>query len=111
MRSGKAAGIFRRVNFPRLSLLAAALLLTGCQTYTKLRVTNYRGDLVADWVAEGHVSKRGPVYKIKAVERTSPPPYSQTTHYPNGWQTTVAGPNIVRWNCGKPFWLYQLDGY
>ncbi len=99
------------MNFLRLSLLAAVLIFNGCQTYTKLRVTSYRGDLIADWIAEGAVHKKGPSYEIKAVERTSGPPFSQTTHYPNGWRTTVAGPNIVRWRTGKPFWLYQLDGY
>ena len=44
-------------------------------------------------------------------ERTSPEPGAQTTRYPNGWYTIVNGPHIVRWACGKPFWLYQLDGY
>ncbi len=94
----------------RFSLLA--LILTGCQTtYTRLSVTNYRGERIADWIAEGHVEKIGPVYKIKAVERTSGPPYSQSTHYPNGWTTFVTGPNIIHYQTGKPFWLYEMDGY
>lgn len=98
------------MRFLRLLPIAAALLLSACQTYTKFRVTNYRGDLIAEWIAEGDVDRVGPGYKIKAVERTSGPPLSQTTYYPNGWRTTVAGPHIVRWRTSKPEWLRELDG-
>ena len=100
--------------FRSLVVLTSVLAVIGCQTtkrYTKFRVTNYRGELVADWTAEGSIRKVDNGYRIKAIERTSAPPHSETTRYPNGWITTVDGPHIVRWECGKPFWLYQLDGY
>ncbi len=104
-------------------LLAGVLFVTGCQSpradskgsqteFTKFRVTNYRGDLIADWVAEGKYQKTDrDGYLIKAVERTSGPPYSQTTRYPNGWNTTVAGPHIIHWLCPKPRWLAEMDGF
>jgi hypothetical protein len=104
----------------RVALLILVLTVAGCHTaadttsatqYMKLRVTNYRGELVADWIAEGPVQKTDNGYRIKAIERTSPPPGAETTRYPNGWNTFVNGPHIVRWPCGKPLWLYQLDGY
>lgn len=109
----------RRVKFLRHMLLAlgAVIAISGCQTrrgnveYTKFRVTNYRGELVANWIAEGSTRRVGDSFKIRAVERTSGAPYPQTTRYPNGWKTTVAGPHIVYWRCGKPLWLYELDGY
>ncbi len=100
--------------FRPLIVLASVWAVIGCQTpmhYTKFRVTNYRGELVADWTAEGAIRKVDNGYRIKAVERTSAPPHAETTRYPNGWMTIVDGPHIVRWECGKPFWLYQLDGY
>ncbi len=91
-------------------LAGFALALASCQTsYTKFRVTNYRSDLVADWIAEGRYRKVGTGYEIKAVERTSGPPYMQMTRYPNGWRTTVDGPHIVFWRCGKPLWLHELE--
>ena len=98
------------MSFSRLCLLVIGVFLAGCQTtYTKFRVTNYRSELIADWIAEGGYSKVGTGYKIKAVERTSAPPYAQISRYPNGWRTTIDGPHIVYWRCGKPLWLYELD--
>jgi hypothetical protein len=97
----------------RILPLLVFLCLAGCQTtakYTKFRVTNYRGELVADWIAEGSFRKVDKGYQIKAIERTSGPPFSRTIHYPNGWRTVIDGPHIVYWQCGKPFWLYAIDG-
>jgi len=109
----------RRVKFLHLLLLSlfAVLAMSGCQTprrqaeYTKFQVTNYRNELVATWIAEGPTRRVGDGFKIRAVERTSGPPYPENTRYPNGWKTTVAGPHIVYWRCGKPLWLYEMDGY
>ena len=97
---------FRAVKF--LPLLAFAFL-TGCQTYTKLTVTDYHGDCVADWIAEGSVRKVEQGYAIKAVERRSSLPNEVVNKYPNGWHTTVVGPNIVRQSVDKPVWLVELD--
>jgi hypothetical protein len=101
----------------RFLLPAAVLALSACQAlplyssaYTHFRVTNYRGDLIADWVAEGSYRRFGDAYEIKAVERTSGPPLSQTTRYPNGWRTVINGPHIIRTPTGKPYWLYRIDG-
>ena len=96
--------------------VTCALLLGACCSvpffsgnYTKFRATDPRGNLVAEWIAEGSFKSVAGGFSIKAVERTSGPPLSQNTHYPNGWQTTVACPNIVYYRCGKPLWLYQID--
>lgn len=87
------------------------MLFAACQTpYTKFEVTNHRGEMIAEWIAEGlYWRTEDGMYRIKAVQRVSGPPYSQETHYPNGWQTLVSGPHIVHWRCGKPLWLYEMD--
>ncbi len=98
-----------------LPLLAALLFLTGCQTsqtstkFTKLRATNHRGELIAEWIARGRVRATENGYRITAVERLSAPPYPTLTTYPDGWRTNVVGPHIVRWRCPKPLWLAELD--
>ena len=68
------------MKFLRFFLPLCAVALGACQSmpystgiYTKFRVTNYRGDLVADWIAEGPYHAVGDGYEIKAVERTSGP--------------------------------------
>lgn len=106
-------GIVRAVNsLCRLPLLAALVLVTGCQTtkFTKLRVTNHRGEMIAEWTAKGAVSATERGYRITAVERLSGPPYSTYTRYPDGWRTNAVGPHILRWRCQKPLWLAELDG-
>ena len=106
------AGIVRAVKFSRLlSALAMLSLCAGCQTtrYTKLRATDYSDRLIAEWVAEGDIDKVENGYRITAVERLSGPPFMTLSKYPDGWRTTVTGPHIVRWRCGKPLWLYDLE--
>jgi len=120
------------VKLPSLAWLLAALpLLTGCETYytqlwattprgaqvassatfyTRLRITNPRGELIADWVARGPVWHVEAGYRITAVERTEGCPYPHTARYPDGWSTTVVGPNIRRWRCAKPAWLAEESG-
>jgi hypothetical protein len=103
---------FRRMKFPRLLLLLAALALTtGCASnrYTMLRVTDHRGGLIAEWVARGYVKRTDQGYRITAVERISGPPHSLLSKYPDGWHTTVTGPHILRWRCGQPYWLYEYE--
>lgn len=108
-------GKFRCMKFPRLLALVALLLVTGCVTdqqeskYTKLRVTDEQGDLIAEWVAKGYVLRVDKGYRITAVERLSAPPHPILSKYPDGWRTTVTGPHILRWQCGKPYWLYELE--
>ena len=104
-------GKFRRMKLPRLLLLLAALVLTsGCASrYTKLRVTGHRGELLAEWVARGHIERVERGYRITAVERISGPPFSLLSKYPDGWRTTVTGPHILRWRCGQPYWLYLYE--
>ncbi len=56
--------------------LLALVFLTGCQTYTKLSVTDDQGDRIADWIAEGSVKKVEQGYEITAVcRRTEIPPW------------------------------------
>ena len=94
-----------------LPIASAALLLCGCQnTFTRFRVTNYRDELVAEWVARGFVEPLERGYGITAVERKSGPPYSQVTRYPDGWPTVVTGSHIQHWHCPKPQWLAEYDG-
>ena len=105
-------GKFRRMKFPRLlPLLAVLVLAGGCASghYTKLRVTNHRGEIMAEWVARGHILRSEKGYRITAVERRSGPPHPIFSKYPDGWHTTVTGPHILHWRCGKPFWLYELE--
>ena len=77
----------------------------------RVRVTNLRGELVADWVAEGAVTRTARGYQFRAVERTSAPPYMMTTQYPHGRRTEVSGANIVVTPASKPYWLFAMDGY
>jgi len=120
-----AAAILRGVRFFRsILLLSAATLLWGCESfsytsnvfsrnrpYRKVRVTNLEGGLIADWIAEGFVHRSGNGYRFKAVQRLSGDPLPQVTKYPLGRRVLVHGPHIVIFPCGKPEWLYRLDGF
>jgi hypothetical protein len=104
------------MKFPHLvALLALLLLASGCATsshpnrYTKLRVTDHHGELIAEWVAKGYVMPVEKGYRITAVERLSGPRYPIYSRYPEGWLTTVTGPHIRSWRCGEPSWLYALN--
>jgi hypothetical protein len=98
-------------------LSLALALLAGCEApsptgkikYTKLTVTDVRGDLIAEWVAEGRVKKTDLGYDIQAVERKSGPPYSVSMRYPNRRFASVVGPNIVLEEVEKPDWVQKLD--
>ena len=116
-------GVHRpRVNFSRSLLpLLAALLFAGCATplgrptwkqpYRKVTETNLRGELVAEWIAEGYVWRHGGGYRFHAVQRISGPPYVISNRYPQGRKVTITGPHITVGPCGKPEWLEQLDGF
>lgn len=91
-------------------LLLAVSFLAGCQTYTKISVSDLAGAPISDWVAEGKVKKVPEGYIIKAVERDTPPPYPTHNRYPNGRVATVVGPNIILQEIDKPDWLVELDG-
>ena len=110
------------MNFLRsLLLLALVLLSAGCVTplgrskisqhYRKVTITDYTGNLVAEWIAEGNVYRRGDGYKFNAVQRTTAPPYVTTSHFPQGRKVAIGGPHIIVAPCGKPDWLYGLDGF
>ena len=115
--------IVRRVTLSRiLALLVTVLLISGCsphserrvvakKSYYRVRVTNLRGELVSDWVAEGRPFRTERGYRFRAVERVSAPPYMMTTQYPHGRVTEVTGPNIVVTPASKPYWLFAMDGY
>lgn len=94
---------------PRPAWLVAATLplLSGCceSEYTQLRVTNPRGEVIADWIAHGHVAHVETGYRITALQRTDGYPHPLTARYPDGWCVTVVGPNVHRWSCSKPLWL------
>jgi hypothetical protein len=98
------------------------LLCAGCaatplgrnaypQNYRKITVTNLRGELVAEWIAEGNVWRRGGGYRFVAVQRITAPPFITNNHYPQGRKVLVTGPHITVAPCGKPGWLYVLDGF
>jgi hypothetical protein len=100
-------------------LLSILFLFAGCETtqkhlgppkYTKLTVTDVDGSFIAEWIAEGKVSKSDEGYDVTAVERRSGPPFPTYNRYPNGRATTVAGPNIVLETVPKPDWLHRMDG-
>jgi hypothetical protein len=125
LRSAWSTVIVRRVKFSRpvlIAFLLPLLLLPGCQSYFerkhgplkkyyRVRVTNPRGELVADYISEGKPSRTERGFVFKAMERTSHPPEQLTLRYPHGRRIEVAGPNIVVARSGKPLWLYEIDGY
>ena len=105
----------------KYALILAFVLLAGCETtrpdkdspskkYTKFTVTDPSGDLISEWIAEGHFKKSDQGYQIHAVERHTAPPFPVTHEYPNGRSATVVGPNIVLEDVEKPDWLKKLDG-
>lgn len=109
-------------NLRLLPLLLAIALLSGCahttyntytghQKYRKIRVTDVEGHLIADWVAEGHVWRYDKGYRFKAVERRTGGEFPQLLTYPQGRRVIVNGPNIAIMPCGKPEWLYRIDGF
>jgi hypothetical protein len=90
--------------------LFALLALAGCQTtYTRLTVTNFDGERVSEWVAEGPVHRVEQGYAVRAVERSVEGAHPVTRRFPNGWRTTVVGANILREEVEKPDWLVALD--
>jgi hypothetical protein len=116
--------VSRHVNLLRfLILLTLVLTLNGCVTtrrsnfltrnkvYRTVRVTDFQGHLVADWVAEGWVWRYGPGYRFRAMERVSGGPYPTRTRYPYGRKVIVNGTNIVVTPCDKPEWLRVQDGF
>ena len=97
--------------FRVLPLLAAALLFAGCaNSFTRLRVSNHRDEIIAEWIARGYVQRIERGFRITAVERFSGPPYRTLSRYPDGWKTNVVGPHIWKWGCPKPLWLAELEG-
>lgn len=106
-----------------LFLLLFFTLFAGCESapivlhpwhkgYRRVRVTNPRGELVTDWIAVGKVWRTAAnTYHFRAVERDTAPPYSQEIHYPDARPVEVNGANILVTPCGKPLWLYDLEGY
>jgi len=100
---------------PVLLAIACAGLLPACASrqtspkFTALRVSNYRGEMLAEYVARGPVWSVEGGYKIHAVERRSPPPYPQFNKFPYGWDTTVLGPRIHTWPTAKPHWLAEWE--
>lgn len=72
-----------------------------------VQVTDYRGHLVAQWVAHGYPIRTDRGYKFEAVERVSGPPFVQRIRYPEGHKEEVGGPNIVITRCGEPRWHYE----
>jgi hypothetical protein len=104
---------------PRLLLLSLLLCgFTACQTepgretfrprYYCVQVTDYRGHLVAEWVAHGSVTRTERGYAFEAVERVSGPPFVQRIRYPEGHRVSIGGPNIVITRCGEPQWHYEM---
>ena len=106
------------VTFLRLLLFAVFVLsMAGCAdpwsrvippAYYRVRVTNPRGELVADWVAVGFVARTETGYRFRAVERLSAPPHMQSIRYPEGRQVEASGPNIIVARCPEPLWLYEM---
>jgi excinuclease UvrABC helicase subunit UvrB len=90
--------------------LFALLGLTGCQTtYTRMTITNFDGERVSQFIAEGGIRKTEQGYLIRAVERTVEGAHPVTRRFPNGWRTVVVGANILREEIDKPDWLVSLD--
>jgi hypothetical protein len=103
----------RRVTLRRLLLLLLlAAVFSGCYYhehgyahYYRVRVTDPRGILIADWIAEGWVLRTGFGYRFRAVERFSAAPWPQVVRYPHGRRVETSGPNIVVSPCPRPAWM------
>ena len=104
-------------------LLTLVLTLNGCVTtrrsnfltrnnvYRNIRVTDFQGHLVADWIAEGRVWRYGQGYRFRAMERLSGGPIPVRSRYPYGRKVIINGTNIVVSPCDKPEWLKAQDGF
>jgi hypothetical protein len=103
------------------SLFLPLVFLAGCVTpviemhyhphdYYLVQVTNPRGEVVTNWIAEGKVWQTWEhYYRFRAVERNTAGPYPQQIHYPDGRYEETSGANIHVTPCGKPLWLYESD--
>ncbi len=113
-----APAIVRSVrSFLLILPLLSLFFCTGCEAiefhhfpthYYRVHVTNVRGELVADWIAEGKVWRTFEnTYRFRAVERITAPPYSQYIRYPEGRHMEISGSNIIVTPCGTPLWRYE----
>jgi hypothetical protein len=92
-------------------LLVVIVLFSGCvgwdrSTYYRVRVTDPRGVLIADWVAEGWVQRIEGGYRFRAVQRLSGGPWAKLIRYPQGITVEASGPNILISRCDPPVWLH-----
>lgn len=85
------------------------MCLSGCATFTEIKVTDLQGEPISTWIAEGRVKKLNSGYAIKAIERTTPPPYPTNTRYPQGRAAMVVGPNITLQEIEKPEWVSEME--
>ena len=102
----------RAVKIARpLLVLLALVLFGGCagwgdgHTYYRVRVTDPRGTLIADWIAIGWVERIEGGYRFRAVQRLSGAPYPKLIRYPEGRLVEASGPNILVARCAPPAWL------
>ncbi len=112
--------LLRLLRLLRLFLLLAVTApLQGCaflyslereRRYSLVRVSDIEGHTTAEWIAEGFVSQTNLGYQFRAVERVSGPPLRQEIHYPLRRRVEIGGVNIVVSRCGKPRWLYEMEG-
>jgi hypothetical protein len=79
------------------------------KAYRRVRVTNPRGELIADWIAQGHVWRTERGFRFRAVERLSAPPNMISVRYPQGRMVEAAGPNITVARAGTPLWIYEME--
>ena len=94
-----------RVTPLRLLLLSLALgLLAGCEIFPssdrqewfpprfyRVQETNYRGQLIADWIANGYVRRTEYGYRFRAIERTTSERYPSTSGIRKGaWSISAA---------------------
>lgn len=106
---------FRRL-LPALSLLAL-FALAGCVTYERGRgwvpryyrvvLTDYRGHMLTEWIAQGAVRRTETGFRFRAVERYHTGPTPQSIRYPEGRIVDTAGPNLTVAQCAEPRWLYD----
>jgi hypothetical protein len=100
----------------RQTLLALGLclvfLLPACapsEKFTRLRVSDYRGETLAEYTARGGIRPVEGGYRIMAVERISGHPYPTLSKYPLGWHAVVLGPRVSHWRVEKPAWLAERE--
>jgi hypothetical protein len=100
-------------------IFPALLFLAACQStedtrrtsdsayvpYHRIVETNFSGERIVSWIAEGKIRHRDNGLAFRAVERTVYRPIQLNYHYPLGRPMWASASNIVICPVEKPVWM------